>query len=110
MTDAHLNELEQLILLALVRLADDAYGVSVREEIEARARRAFSIAAIYAALERLERRGYVETWLSAPTAERGGRAKKHFRIKAAGATALRRARASMEAMWAGLESHPELPE
>lgn len=110
MAEAPLNELEQLILLALVRLGENAYGVSVREEIEARAARSVSIAAIYAALDRLEQRGYVDTWLSAPTAERGGRAKKHFRLNAAGAAALRRARAGMEAMWAGLESHPEINE
>lgn len=110
MRDAILNDLEQLILLALLRIGDDAYGVSVREEIEARARRSVSIAAIYAALERLEQRGYVDTWLSPPTGQRGGRAKKHFRVTPAGAAALRRARAGMEAMWAGLESHPELIE
>lgn len=110
MTETPLNDLEQLILLALLRIGDEAYGVSVHEEIATRAQRGVSIAAIYAALERLERRGHVEIWMSEPTPERGGRAKKHFRVTSAGAAALRRARASMDAMWAGLESHPELSE
>lgn len=108
MADTPLNEIEQLILLALVRLGDDAYGVTVREEIEERAGRAVSIAAVYAALDRLEGRGMVETWLSDPTPERGGRAKKHFRITAGGAQALQAARASMDRMWEGLEGHPDL--
>lgn len=108
MDDTAPSETEQLILLALLRLGDDAYGVSVREEIEHRAGRTVSIAAVYAALDRMERRGQVETWLSEPTPERGGRAKKHFRITAAGAAALEAARATMDRMWEGLEGHPDL--
>ncbi len=108
MTDHAINEMEQLILLALVRLGDDAYGVTVREEIEARAGRAVSIAAVYAALDRLEKRGFVESWVSAPTSVRGGRAKKHFRVTAEGAAAVRGARHRLDEMWQGLELHPDL--
>ena len=61
-----LNEIEQFVLLSLARLGADAYGVTVRQEIELRARRPVSMAAVYAALDRLQRRGYVQTWLSEP--------------------------------------------
>jgi DNA-binding PadR family transcriptional regulator len=104
------NEMEQLILLALARLDDGAYGVPIREQIEERARRSVSIAAVYAALDRLQRRGLVESWLSDPLPERGGRARKHFRLTAAGATALLEARASMDRMWEGLDLRPDLLE
>lgn len=103
-----LTETEQLVLLALVRLGEDAYGVPVRAEIEARSGRAVSLAAVYAALDRLEARGQVESWLSEPLPERGGRARKHFRISAAGAAALWQSREVMARMWKGLEPHPDL--
>ncbi len=98
-----LNETEQLVLLALARLREDAYGVTVHQEIENRSGRPVSIAAVYAAADRLERRGFVECWLSDPTPERGGRAKKHFRVNAAGIKALEAAREAMEQMWEGLD-------
>ena len=105
---ATLNETEQLVLLALLRLADDAYAVPIREEIEARAGRKLSVTAVYAALDRLERDGHVRSWLSDPLPERGGRARKHFAIRPSGAAALRRERASLDRMWEGLEAHPAL--
>lgn len=101
-----LNETEQLVLLALARLGDDAYGVPVRAEIEERGGRSISITAVYGALGRLERRGAVVSWLSDPTPERGGRARKHFRMTAAGAEALRASREVMERMWDGVRLTP----
>lgn len=98
-----LNETEQLVLLALARLRDEAYGVTVRQEIEERSGHPISIAAVYAALDRLERRGFAESWLAEPTPERGGRAKKHFRPTASGAEAVEAARAAMDRMWEGLD-------
>ena len=103
-----LTEFEQLVLLALVRLGNEAYGVKVREEIEQRTGRSVSVAATYAALDRLERRGQVRSWVAEATAVRGGRAKKHFRIEEAGATALRESRAAMARMWEGLEARRNL--
>ena len=100
---AGLNDLEQFVLLALLRLGDDAYGVSIREEIERRAGRAISMAAVYAALDRLRRAGHVDSWLSGPLPERGGRARKHFRVLPRGSRALATARAAMEGMWEGVE-------
>lgn len=104
-----LNETEQLVLLALARLGTGAYGVTVRQEIESRAGRPVSIAAVYAALDRLERRDLASSWLSAPTAARGGRAKKHFRLTAAGIDALEAARKAMDRMWEGLDLRASRP-
>ena len=103
-----LTEFEQLVLLALVRLGEEAYGVTIREEIEDRAGRTVSLAAAYAALERMQQRGYVNSWVSEPQPVRGGRARKHFQIEAAGAQALRASRTAMQRMWDGLEAHPDL--
>ena len=98
-----LNDLEQFVLLALLRLGDDAYGVPIRAEIEERAGRAVSMAAVYAALDRMERAGLIAADLSEPLPERGGRARKHFRLTDAGARRLAESRAAMERMWDGVE-------
>jgi DNA-binding PadR family transcriptional regulator len=99
-----LGSLEQIVLLALVRLGDDAYGMTVRREIETRTGRDLSIGAVYATLERLESKGYVSSAIGAPTPERGGRAKRHFRIEAAGERALRATQEAMRNMSAGLKA------
>ena len=97
-----LGEFEQSLLLAIVHVGDDAYGVTIRREIEDRTGRDVAIGALYTALDRLERKGFVTSTMSEPTAERGGRSKRHYRLRPAGATALRRARERMAQMWAGL--------
>jgi PadR family transcriptional regulator len=98
-----LGEFEQIVLLAIVRLHEDAYGSTIRDEIEARTRRSIAIGALYTALERLERKGYVRSTLSDPTPQRGGRAKRYFHVRPAGAAALRRSREALASMWAGIE-------
>jgi len=102
-----LGSLEQIVLLALVRLGEDAYGVTVRMEIEKRTGRNLSIGAIYATLARLEAKGYVSSQTGEPTAERGGRAKRHFRVEAAGLRALRASQRAIENMSAGLRKRWE---
>ena len=97
-----LGEFEQLVLLALVRLADDGYGVSIHAEIVRRARRDVSVAAVYKTLERLEQKGLAISRLGEATAERGGRRKKHFCIQPAGRRALKQALASIRRMTDGL--------
>jgi DNA-binding PadR family transcriptional regulator len=99
-----LGSLEQIVLLALIRLGDDAYGMTVRREIEERTGRDLSIGAVYATLERLESKGYVSSAVGEPTPERGGRAKRHFRIEAAGERALRTTQQAMRNMSAGLKT------
>jgi len=98
-----INETEQFVLLALARLGDDAYGVTIRQEIARRSGAEVSIAAVYAALARLEERGMAEAWLSEPMARRGGRARKHFRLTAAGVEALTDSRRAMDRMWEGVD-------
>lgn len=98
-----LGEFEQLVLLAIVRLAADAYGSTIRDEIEDRTSRSVAIGALYTALDRLERKGYVGSRMSDPTPERGGRAKRYYKLKPAGAAALRRSREALVSMWAGVE-------
>jgi PadR family transcriptional regulator PadR len=102
-----ISEFEQLVLLAVARLGGEAYGMSVSDEIEARTGRSVSLAAIYAALNRLSADGLVSSWTSEPTAQRGGRAKKHFVLEAVGARALQESRSAMDRMWEGLELTPD---
>jgi PadR family transcriptional regulator len=103
----YLGSLEQIVLLALVQLGPDAYGVTVRAEIEKRTGRSLSLGAIYATLVRLEAKGYVSSRTGEPTAERGGRAKRHFRVEADGMRALRESRRATESMSAGLRKRLE---
>jgi DNA-binding PadR family transcriptional regulator len=97
-----MGEFEQLVLLALLRLNNDAYGMEVREEIEKRTRREISYGAVYTTLDRLEQKGYVAHRLGDATPERGGRAKKYFRALPEGREALRAARQALTVMWEGV--------
>lgn len=97
-----LGELEQLILFALVDLGDEAYGAAVGRSIEERTGRNVSAGAIYTGLDRLETRGLVESWVGEPTAERGGRRRKHYRVTVEGAGQLRRSVDVIRSMSDGL--------
>jgi PadR family transcriptional regulator PadR len=98
-----LGEFEHLVLLAVVRLRDAAYGMSVRREIAERTGRDVSIGAVYATLDRLATKGLVTSVLSDPTPERGGRAKRSFRLTGAGINAVNRTRQDLSNMLEGLE-------
>ena len=98
-----LGEFEQSVLLAIVHVKDDAYGVTIRREIESRTGRSIAVGALYTALDRLERKGYVRSVSSDPTPQRGGRSKRYFTLLPAGAAALERSREMMQRMWAGLK-------
>ena len=106
--NGYLGEFELLVMATLARLGDDAYGMAIRREIEARTDRSVSIGNVYAALRRLQAKGYVATRMGEPTAERGGRAKKLFRLEAEGAAAIKRARAQFDVLWKGAKAHPGL--
>ena len=95
---ATLGDLEQLVLLALMRLGDRAYGVSVRDAISERSRRDLACATVYTTLARLETKGLVNSFAGEPTPERGGRAKKHFRVTPAGRDALKQSLGDIRAM------------
>ena len=102
-----LGSLEHIVLLALVRLHDNAYGMTVRREIESRTGRDISIGAIYATLERLESKGLVTSQVGKPTAERGGRAKRMFTVEAKGHKALRISQEALRRMSSGLRARLE---
>ncbi len=97
-----LGEFEHIIVLALLRLENQAYGVTVRQEIEFRTEREVSIGAVYATLGRLERKGYVKSRRGDPTPERGGRSKRFFRVTAKGVAAVNRTQRALQSMTEGL--------
>ena len=97
-----LGEFEQLVLLALVRLGDEAYGVTVHEQLERRAGRDVALGAVYKTLARLEAKRLVAARLGEPTAERGGRRKRHYKVTTQGQRALARSLATLKRMTAGL--------
>lgn len=99
-----LGEFEQLVLLAVIHQDEDAYGVTIRREIEGRTGRTVTVGALYTALDRLEAKGLVTSTMSTPTRERGGRSKRFFKVTSAGQKALVRSRDTMVRMWAGLHA------
>jgi PadR family transcriptional regulator PadR len=99
----HLGELEQIVLLAVLRLGEEAYGVPIRFDIERRTGRSLTVGALYRTLDRLETKGYVTSWFGDPTPERGGRSKRYFKVRTLGLRALRTSRDALTAMWEGLE-------
>jgi DNA-binding PadR family transcriptional regulator len=99
----NLGEFEQLILLAILRLGNDAYGVTIRAELLQRASRAVAPGALYTALERLETKGLVTSRMGDPTPQRGGRAKRYVVVTATGAQALTRAMQAYERLLDGLD-------
>jgi len=99
---SYLGEMELMILLAVVRLGDDAYGVPISMELLDLAGREVALGSVYAALDRLEQKGFVTSVLGDPTPERGGRAKRYFRVTRAGVRALRMTRRALTNLWSGI--------
>ena len=89
-------------MLALIRLGENAYGVSISREIEERGGRDVTLASVYATLDRLEDKGLVASELGEPTAERGGRAKRYFRITAKGLREVRASQRALKRLWRDL--------
>lgn len=101
----HLGDFELMVMLAVMRLRDNAYGIPISRVIEQESGREVALGSVYAALERLEARGYVTSHLGKPTAERGGRAKRYFRITPSGQGSVRETQQALIRLWQGL---PEL--
>ena len=98
-----LGQFEQLVLTAILTLRDDAYGVTIHGRVEKMAHpRAVSLGAVYVTLDRLEDKGLVTSWLSEPTAERGGRAKRCYRLEALGERALQESAVTAKRIWDGI--------
>lgn len=98
-----LGDVEHFVLIALLHLGDESYTVPIMSEIRRRTGRDVAKAAVYIALRRLEEKGLVVSRVGGATPERGGRAKRHFRLTPAGAKQLRAARDAFVRMWAGAE-------
>jgi len=110
MVVAHgLGEFEQLVLLSLLRLGPEAYGVAIRDEIERQTGRSVALGAVYTTLLRLEDKRLVATRLGEPTPQRGGRRKKYYRPLAAGRRELAASIDALRAMTRGLTPNFELP-
>ena len=100
-----LTDLELMVLLAVMRLGEDAYGVTITPEIERTTSRNIAVAAVYSTLDRLEDRALVTSLVGDPTPERGGRAKRFFRVTSRGVRQTRDTRNALVALWTGV---PEL--
>src|SRR5574339_188231 len=100
-----LGDFEQLVLMGVLRLGDDAYGAAIRQEIHARSGRDVSINAVYTTLDRLERKGCLRSSVGEPTPQRGGRRRKCYALRPAGSAALRQAYRAFTAMTSGVERH-----
>lgn len=98
-----IGKLELAVLLSVSRLADTAYGANVRRDVSARLNRRYSVGAIYTTLQRLEDKGLLRSTSGEPTAIRGGRSRRFFRVTAAGARAVQNARGETAAVWAGVK-------
>jgi DNA-binding PadR family transcriptional regulator len=92
----YIGEFEELVLLAILNQGDNAYGVTIREALEDATSRSIAIGSLYTTLSRLEEKGLVESWMGEPTAERGGRAKKHYQLKASARNLLTRVQTSRQ--------------
>ena len=102
MADRFLTDFELMILLAILRIGEDAYGVPIAKEIEERAGRTVLLGAIYAGLDRLEGKGLVTSFHGDPTAVRGGRAKRFFNVTPAGMKAVRQTQRALTRLWTGV--------
>jgi PadR family transcriptional regulator PadR len=99
MKGSNLGEFEELVLLAVQRLGEEATGSGIQALLEREAARRATLGAIYAALDRADRKGLVESRLGEPTPVPGGRARRHYTVTRAGAAALRESRRVREALW-----------
>lgn len=102
MAPTSLGELEFIVLLVTSRLGEDAYGAEIRRDVVERTRRDYSVGAIYASLDRLEKKGLLVSRESEPVPVRGGRSRRYFEPTSAGRAALRRATASKQRLWDSL--------
>jgi DNA-binding PadR family transcriptional regulator len=98
-----LGEFEQMVLLAILHVEGEPYGVPIMEEIERRTGRSVSRAAVYVTLRRLEKRGLLTSWMSAPTGERGGKARRCVQVEPEALALLSEARRAMDRMWDDLD-------
>jgi len=105
MSRESLGHFELLVLLALIRQGDEAYGVPIAQAIEQSTGKPVILASVYNTLERLEQKGLVRSTFGQPTAERGGRAKRYFSITTTGLREIRAAKKALTILWRGIPVH-----
>ena len=105
MRDIYLGELEQIVLLAVLRLGDAAYAVPILEQIEEQTGRQLARGALYTALDRLETKGCLRSRVGEPLPERGGRSRRYFSVTPAAVRALKQSKHALMRLWHGLETH-----
>ena len=103
MSQDYLGEFEQMVLLSILRLGDDAYGLAIKEELESVAGRTPSSGGLYTTLDRMERKGLLSSVAGETTGERGGRPRRYVRVTPDGMVMLARSRSTLLALWDGLE-------
>ena len=103
MSQDYLGEFEQMVLLTIMRLGDGAYGLAIRGELDTVAGRMPSSGSLYTTLDRMEKKGLLESSAGESTRERGGRPRRYVRITPAGQASLARSRSTLMALWNGLE-------
>jgi PadR family transcriptional regulator, regulatory protein PadR len=106
---SYLGEFELMLLLAVIHLGDQAYGVPISRELESHRERGVSVGSVYAALERLEAKGLVTSSLGDPTPERGGKAKRYFRITKEGLRQVRETRRVLTRLWQAIPDYKLQP-
>jgi len=99
MKGTHLGEFEEIVLLSVAILAEDAYGNSIKDELRKRMGRNPSIGALHASLQRLEEKGYLESTEGETTPERGGRRKRYYKVTKAGVKAMQQVKELRDSMW-----------
>jgi PadR family transcriptional regulator, regulatory protein PadR len=95
----YLGELEELVLLTVASLGDNAYGVSIQLELEERCKRSLSIGALHSTITRLVEKGLLKSWLGGATAERGGRSKRFYEVTTSGKSALAKVKSLRDELW-----------
>jgi DNA-binding PadR family transcriptional regulator len=100
--DQSLGELELVVMLIVIRLGDDAYGVPITRELEQQTGKSLAFGTVYATLERLQKKGFVRSFLGEATSERGGRAKRYFLVTAAGLRTVRQTKRRLTKLWQGI--------
>lgn len=103
-TRDYIGEFEELVLLAILKLGENAYGVSIHDALEEATGRSYSIGALYTTLSRLEDKGLVRSWEGEPTAERGGRMKRYYQVQASGQRCLREAEKARHNLGSNLDA------
>ena len=93
---SYIGEFEELVLLAILSQGNKAYGVTIRQALEEATNRSITVGSLYTTLSRLQEKGLVDSWVGEPTAERGGRAKRHYKLKGSAESLLKKVQASRQ--------------